>query len=77
MLFALSGVKNQVKHLQCFNQGKRTSRCFLFFFRFAVFQQTANRTVHDYFGVDLEIIWQVVCENLLELKRQIVDLLGK
>jgi uncharacterized protein with HEPN domain len=36
-----------------------------------------NRIVHDYFGVDVEIIWQVVSENVPKLKKQIVDLLGK
>lgn len=27
-----------------------------------------NRIVHDYFGLDLEIIWQVLRENLPQLK---------
>jgi hypothetical protein len=33
-----------------------------------------NRIVHDYFGVDAEIIWQVASESAPTLKRQIVDL---
>ena len=30
-----------------------------------------NRLVHDYLGVDLEIVWKVVAEDLPELKRVI------
>lgn len=30
-----------------------------------------NRIVHDYFGLDLEIIWQVVSVALPEFKRQL------
>ncbi len=35
-----------------------------------------HRIVHEYFGVDLEIIWQILHKNLPELKqkiRQIID----
>ena len=30
-----------------------------------------HRIVHEYFGIDLEIIWQVLHKNLPELKRKI------
>ena len=33
-----------------------------------------NRIVHDYAGVDLEIIWEVVQRSLPELRAQIADL---
>jgi len=33
-----------------------------------------NRIVHDYFGIDVEIIWQVVIESLPALKQQITEI---
>jgi uncharacterized protein with HEPN domain len=30
-----------------------------------------NRIVHDYFGLDLEIIWQIIRSDLPTLKRQL------
>jgi uncharacterized protein with HEPN domain len=30
-----------------------------------------NRIVHDYFGLDLEIIWQIIQHDLPELEKQI------
>lgn len=30
-----------------------------------------NRIVHDYFGLDLEIIWEIIQHDLPELERQI------
>ena len=30
-----------------------------------------NRIVHDYFGVDVEIIWKIIEKDLVELKHQI------
>src|SRR5450432_3309743 len=33
-----------------------------------------NRIVHDYFGLDLEIIWQVLQTSLPEFKRQVDDI---
>jgi uncharacterized protein with HEPN domain len=30
-----------------------------------------NRIVHDYFGLDLEIIWQIICSDLPALKREL------
>ena len=33
-----------------------------------------NRIVHDYAGVDLEIIWEVVQNALPEFRKQIADL---
>jgi uncharacterized protein with HEPN domain len=32
-----------------------------------------NRLVHDYLGIDLELVWKVVIEDLPELKRVIVE----
>ena len=34
-----------------------------------------NRIVHDYFGVDLEIIWQVITDDIPRLQRQIENIL--
>ena len=33
-----------------------------------------NRTVHDYFGLDLEIIWQIIRHDLPPLKGQLEKL---
>ena len=33
-----------------------------------------NRIVHDYFGLDLEIIWQVVQTSLPELREQLDEI---
>jgi len=30
-----------------------------------------NRIVHDYFGVDVEIIWKIIEKDLVELRHQI------
>jgi uncharacterized protein with HEPN domain len=30
-----------------------------------------NRIVHDYFGLDLEIIWQIIQHDLPELEKQV------
>ena len=30
-----------------------------------------NRIVHDYFGLDLEIIWQIISQDLPPLKAQL------
>jgi len=30
-----------------------------------------NRIVHDYFGVDVNIIWEIIQKDLVELKKQI------
>jgi uncharacterized protein with HEPN domain len=32
-----------------------------------------NRIVHDYFGLDLELIWQVISYDLPELKDQLAQ----
>lgn len=32
-----------------------------------------NRIVHDYAGVDLEIVWKVVSENIPDLEGQLVS----
>ena len=33
-----------------------------------------NRIVHDYIGLDLELIWQVVCYDLPQLRGQLENL---
>jgi hypothetical protein len=33
-----------------------------------------NRIVHDYAGLDLELIWQIVINNLPDLKRQLGEI---
>ena len=33
-----------------------------------------NRIVHDYFGLDLEIIWEIIQHDLPELEKQIRSL---
>jgi|ERR1043165_2240747 uncharacterized protein with HEPN domain len=35
-----------------------------------------NRIVHDYFGLDLEIIWQIIRHDLADLEKKITDLLS-
>lgn len=36
-----------------------------------------DKIVHHYFGVDLEIIWKIVNENLPTLKKEISEILKK
>lgn len=36
-----------------------------------------NKIIHDYFGVDLEILWKTIKEDLPVLKKQIAKLLKK
>ncbi|PIU56096.1 MAG: hypothetical protein COS87_03260 [Chloroflexi bacterium CG07_land_8_20_14_0_80_45_17] len=36
-----------------------------------------NRIIHEYFGVDLKIIWYIVKEELLTLKKQMERILEK
>lgn len=35
-----------------------------------------DRLIHDYFGVDYEIVWDVVTNEIPKLKAQIEELLG-
>ena len=35
-----------------------------------------DRLIHDYFGVDFELVWDVVCNRIPELRRQIAAILG-
>lgn len=35
-----------------------------------------NRIVHDYFGLDLEIIWQLIHRDLAKLEKQVSALLS-
>jgi uncharacterized protein with HEPN domain len=36
-----------------------------------------NRIVHDYMGVDLEIIWEIIEKNLDELNEQIEEIIRR
>ena len=36
-----------------------------------------HRIIHDYFGVDIEIIWTIVEKDILELKENILQLLAE
>lgn len=35
-----------------------------------------NRIIHEYFGVDLEIIWKIVSEDIIQLKREVQNILS-
>ena len=35
-----------------------------------------NRVIHEYFGVDLEIVWQIINQDLKELKGKIEKVLN-
>jgi uncharacterized protein with HEPN domain len=35
-----------------------------------------NLLVHDYFGVDLGVVWQIVAKDVPELKAALVKVLG-
>lgn len=34
-----------------------------------------DRLIHDYLGVDYELVWEVVCDRIPELKTQVSDIL--
>jgi len=34
-----------------------------------------DRLIHDYFGVDFELVWDVVQYRMPELRKQIADIL--
>ncbi|MFH1883651.1 MAG: HepT-like ribonuclease domain-containing protein [Planctomycetota bacterium] len=34
------------------------------------------RIVHEYFGIDLEIIWQILQKDLPELRQKITRIIG-
>ena len=36
-----------------------------------------NRIIHEYFGIDYEILWQVIEENLNELIQTLSNLIGR
>lgn len=36
-----------------------------------------DRLIHDYFGVNLDIVWRIVADELPEVKEQIDAILGK
>jgi uncharacterized protein with HEPN domain len=36
-----------------------------------------DRLVHDYFGVDYDIVWDVIQNKIPDLRMQIIDILKK
>jgi uncharacterized protein with HEPN domain len=36
-----------------------------------------NKMIHDYFGIDLEIIWDIVHNHLPENRNQLVEIIKK
>ena len=36
---------------------------------------TRNKLIHDYFGVDLKLVWQMAKKDVPELKKQILDII--
>lgn len=36
-----------------------------------------DKLIHDYFGVDLEVVWNTATEDLLDLNEKINDLITK
>lgn len=37
---------------------------------------TRNRLIHDYFGIDYDIVWNIIIEKLPTLKRDIQEILS-
>lgn len=37
---------------------------------------TRDKLIHEYFGVDYDIVWDVIENNLLQLKQQIEAILN-
>jgi len=35
-----------------------------------------DKLIHEYFGVDLELVWETVKNRLPELKKRILEILG-
>lgn len=38
---------------------------------------TRHRLIHDYFGVDYEIVWNIVIDKLPELKDNIIEIINE
>ena len=36
-----------------------------------------DKVIHEYFGVDLDVLWKTVAEDLSVLKQQVAELLGE
>ena len=36
-----------------------------------------DKIIHHYFGIDLEIVWEIITINLPELKKQVEEILDK
>jgi len=36
-----------------------------------------NKTIHEYFGIDLDILWKTVKEDLPTFKEQLIDILKR
>jgi uncharacterized protein with HEPN domain len=39
--------------------------------------RTRDKLIHHYFGVDLEVVWSIVKDDLPQLKKDIVDIIEK
>lgn len=37
---------------------------------------TRNKLIHDYFGVDYDIVWDIIINKLPNLKRSLTDSIG-
>jgi uncharacterized protein with HEPN domain len=38
---------------------------------------TRNRLIHDYFGIDYDIVWDIISSKLLDLKNSITDIISE
>jgi uncharacterized protein with HEPN domain len=38
---------------------------------------TRNRLIHDYFGIDYDIVWDIIVSKLPDLKHDIGEILGR
>jgi len=36
---------------------------------------TRDKLIHHYFGIDLDIVWKIICEDIPILKREITEIL--
>jgi len=36
-----------------------------------------NMVIHEYFGIDIQIIWKIIRKNITELKVQVLLILGE
>ena len=36
-----------------------------------------DKLIHDYFGVDPELVWKVITEDMLEFEKKVKDILDE